>query len=246
MSKPVADSHEFTVVDSTLMMKVLYGFAIVALLSATISVAGKWYGRSIAMGGYSDATTVHEIVIGNNVLAMPDNVIRFDKARRNGVAERLDLYVRYPRMDGYSAAARDEFNNASGNRTILFLTFEEQSMSRDMGGRFGPIYSSLIAKPGTPGPGGITLYGFNEKSGYLNEMLAVAERPGKDPFVARCLVGPSAEQSLAPCERDVLVGERLSLTYRFPKEFLADWQALDAAVLAFAAHGLKTGVAPKK
>ena len=77
-------------------------------------------------------------------------------------------------------------------------------------------------------------------------MLAVAERPGKDPFVARCLVGPSAEQSLAPCERDVLVGERLSLTYRFPKEFLADWQALDAAVLAFAAHGLKTGVAPKK
>ena len=41
MSKPVADSHEFTVVDSTLMMKVLYGFAIVALLSATISVAGK-------------------------------------------------------------------------------------------------------------------------------------------------------------------------------------------------------------
>ena len=42
------------------------------------------------------------------------------------------------------------------------------------------------------------LYGFTEKSGYLNEVLAVAERPGDTPFVARCLSGPSAEQSLAP------------------------------------------------
>ncbi len=108
MSKPVADSHEFTVVDSTLMMKVLYGFAIVALLSATISVAGKWYGRSIAMGGYSDATTVHEIVIGNNVLAMPDNVIRFDKARRSETTSVTEVSARYERRHG--VAMRVEFD----------------------------------------------------------------------------------------------------------------------------------------
>ncbi len=63
-------------------------------------------------------------------------------------------------------------------------------------------------------------------------MLAVAERPGKDPFVARCLSGPTAEELLAPCERDIQVGDSLSLTYRFPREFLGDWQALDAAIAA--------------
>ncbi|PLP61078.1 hypothetical protein CYK37_01935 [Mesorhizobium loti] len=246
MSKPTTETPEFTVADSGLMVKVFYAFAIVVVLSVAISAAGKWLGHSIAMGGYSDDTKVREVIIGNNVLAMPANFIRFEKARRNGDADRLDVYLRYPKMDGYSAAARDDFNNARGKRTVLFLTFEEQAMSRDMSGRYAPIYSSLIMQPGMPGPADTTIYGFTEKSGYLNETLVVAERPGQEPFVARCLAGPSAEQSLAPCERDVLVGDRLSLTYRFPKEFLADWPALDAAVLAFAARTLKTGAALKK
>lgn len=246
MNKSTADTPEFTVVDSAMMVKVFYAFAFVMLLSVAISVAGKWFGHSIAMGGYSDDTKLREVVIGNNVLGVPANVIRFDKARRDGVTDRLDLYLRYPNMDGYSAAARDDFNNARSRRAILFLTFEQQAMSRDMSGRYAPIYSSLIVQPGAPGPGNTMLHAFTEKSGYLNETLAVAKRPGQEPFVARCLAGPSAEQSLAPCERDLLVGERLSLTYRFPKEFLAEWPALDAAVLAFATRSLKTGIAMKK
>jgi hypothetical protein len=150
------------------------------------------------------------------------------------------LYLRWPEMSGYSTAARDDFNHAGGSRRIIFLSFEERMMSRDMSGRFTPIYSSMIVKPGTLGPGGVVLYGFTEKSGYLNEVLAVAERPGDHPFVARCLSGPSAEESLAPCERDVQVGENLSLSYRFPKELLADWQVLEAAVLTETSRILKT------
>jgi hypothetical protein len=91
------------------------------------------------------------------------------------------------------------------------------------------------------GPAGTTVYDLNGKSGYLNEVLVVGPRPGKDPFVARCLVGPSAEESLAPCERDIHVGQDLSLSYRFPREFLDDWQAVDAAISSEAAHLLKPG-----
>ncbi|UVK36779.1 hypothetical protein LHFGNBLO_003739 [Mesorhizobium sp. AR10] len=236
-----ADGPEFDVVDSTLMKRVFYAFATLALLSVAISLGGKWFGRSIAMAGYTDDTTIHEVVIGNNVIAVPANVIRFVQARRDGIASRLDLYLRYPQMDGYSKAARDDFNHTGSARNIVFLSFEPQMMSRDMSGRFAPIYSAMIVQPGMPGPGGTTLYGFTEKSGYLNEMLAVAKRPGKDPFVARCLSGPSAEESLAPCERDILVGDSLTLTYRFPKSFLSDWQALDAAIATETAHFLKTG-----
>ncbi|TIM34114.1 MAG: hypothetical protein E5Y69_22000, partial [Mesorhizobium sp.] len=70
-------------------------------------------------------------------------------------------------MDGYSEAARDDFNNTGSSKNIIFLSLERQIMSRDMSGRFTPIYSALTAQPGTPGPGGTTLYGFTEKSGYL-------------------------------------------------------------------------------
>ena len=37
-----------------------------------------------------------------------------------------------------------------------------------------------------------------------------------------------------------LIGENLSLSYRFPKELLSGWRALDAAVLATSAGFLKT------
>lgn len=228
-------------VDPAFMMRAFYAFAVLAVLSVGISLAGKWFGRSIALAGHTEAKAIHEIVIGNNVLMVPANVVRFERARRDGIAERLDLYLRWPAMTGYSAETRDDFNHVGPEKKILFLSFEAQMMSRDMSGRFDPIYKSLIAEPGVPGQGGVVLYNFKEKSGYINEILAVAERGAETPFVARCLAGESAEESLAPCERDILVGDGLSLSYRFPKELLPGWRALDAAVLATATGYLKTG-----
>ena len=240
MTTATSENPELRVVDSSLMMKVFYAFALLAAVSVAISLTGKWIGHSIAMAGYTDDATPYEIVIGNNVIVAPANMIRFEQSRRDGIASRLDLYLRYPQMDGYSRDARDDFNGTDGRRTVLFLSFEPQTMSRDMSGRFEPIYSQLIEKQGAPGPAGTTVYKFIRKSGYLDETLVVGDRPGTMPFVARCLTGEAAAQSLAPCERDVLVGDELSLTYRFPEAFLANWQALDKAVAAKAESLLKT------
>lgn len=237
----MTDAPEVTVVDSMLMKRVFHAFAALALLSIAISLGGKWFGRAIAMAGYTDDRTIHEVVIGNNVIEVPANAIRFEQARRDGIASRLDLYLRYPQLDGYSEAARDDFNHSGSTKDIVFLSFEPRIMSRDMSGRFAPIYSALVARPGNAGPDGTTIYDFSARSGYLNEVLVVAGRPGKDPFVARCLSGPSAEESLAPCERDIHLGEDLSLTYRFPREFLNDWQTLDASISSEATRMLKTG-----
>ena len=124
---------------SRFMARVFVAFLVLAALSAIISVAGKWWGRSIALAGHSDDTTIREVVIGNNVLAVPANMIRFETARRSGVTARLDLYARWPQMDGYSNDARDDFNHGGNTRNILFLSFDEPIMSRDMSGRFEPI-----------------------------------------------------------------------------------------------------------
>ncbi len=234
------EEAEVKPIDSAFMMRIFYGLAALALLSLAISVGGKWLGKSIAMAGHTDDVTVHEIVIGNDVIAAPANTIRFERARRDGVTERLDLYLHWPDMRGYSADARDDFNHAGGARRVLFLTFEQRMMSRDMSGRFEPIYKSLVEPTGTAAQGGVTLYEFKPNSGYLNEVLAVAPSSGATPFVARCLTGQSAEESLAPCERDIHVGGNLSLTYRFPRELLQGWRSLDAAVLATARSLIRT------
>ena len=46
-----ANGPQLNVVDSKLMKRVFYVFAALAALSMTISVGGKWLGRSIAMAG---------------------------------------------------------------------------------------------------------------------------------------------------------------------------------------------------
>lgn len=234
--------NEYAPIGSTFIIRTFYGFSLLAALSVAISLAGKWFGHEIALAGHTESTVPYEIVLGNNVLKVPANMIRFERARRDGIAERLDIYLRWPDMTGYTKDARDDFNNLGPSKNILFLSFERQIMSRDMSGRFDPIYRSLIAQPGKPVEGGVVLYEFTEKSGYSNELLAVADRPGdKTPFVARCLSGPSAEESLAGCERDILVGDDLSLSYRFSRELLGKWQAVDEAVLSSARKMLQTG-----
>lgn len=235
MPQQASESPDFEIVTSSMMMKVFYGFAALAVLSAAISLGGRWFGHGIAMAGYTDDPTPKTIVIDNDVISAPANMIRFEKARHDGNASRLDLYVRWPEMDGYSDAGRAAFNNSDGQKRIVFLSFEPRVMTRDMSGRLEPIYNALTVKPGVPGPDGLTLFGFAETSGYLNEVLAVGARAGEPAFVARCLSGAPAEESLAPCERDVFVGKDLSLTYRFPRELLDEWRSLDKAVAAKAA-----------
>lgn len=222
------------------VVKVFYAFAALAIISLVISMGGKWLGKSIAMAGHTDDATTREIVIGNNVLVIPANTIRFEKARHSGVAGRIDLYLRWPALEGYSNTHRAAFNHENGLREIIFLTFEDRMTSRDMSGRFEPIYSALIEQQGTPGPGGLVRYGFRAQSGYVDETLMVGQRPGQTPFVARCLTGAAGEESLAPCERDIHLGDDLSLTYRFPSALLGAWKALDASVMARAVGYLQT------
>lgn len=226
---------------SDFVIRVFIGFAVLALISVGLSIAGKWAGRSIAMAGHTDDKTIHEIVIGNDVLAVPANMIRFERSRRDGVAARLDLYLRWPDMDGYSDAARDDFNHLDDSRRILFLTFEERIMSRDMSGRYEPIYRALTDPVGRPGPDGLTVYSFTKESGYVDEVLIVGEDTAGAPrFVARCLAGEQAKQSLAPCERDLHIGEGLTLTYRMPAELAASWREVDPAVRRAAEGFLQT------
>ncbi|TAN09170.1 MAG: hypothetical protein EPN45_08020 [Rhizobiaceae bacterium] len=227
-------------IDQALMFRVFYGFAALALLSLAILIAGHWLSRFLSNGDYTEDATLHEIVIGNNVLSVPSNAIRFSHARRDGEADRLDLYLHWPDMKGYTAATRDDFNDIGGRKAILFLTFEPRLMPLDMSGRFDPIYRTLIAEAGRPGENGLEFYDFKPDTGYAGEELAVAKRAGEQPFVARCLTGPSAAQSLAPCERDIAVGNRLTLLFRFPRNLLGSWQQLDKAVAQKASAYLKT------
>ncbi len=212
------------------MWRIFYVFAALALASAAISLVGKLVGPSLLLVGNTTDTTRREVVIGNNVLAVPANMIRFERGRHDGEAEKLDLFMHWPDLDGYSTALRDAFSDVDGSRSIVFVQISPQIMSRDMSGRLEPIYRHLIEGPASNGPAGLQVYRLKRQAGYLDELLVVGQRSGQEPFVARCLSGPSARDSLAACERDVHFGDGLSAIYRFSDHLLGEWKSLDAAV----------------
>lgn len=226
--------------DDGFARRVFYGFAALALAALAVNLAGRHFGAAISDGGHTADARLHEVVIGNDVVVAPANAIRHDAARVDGVAPRLDLYLRWPDMAGYTAATRDDFNAVGGRKSLIFLNFEPRGMSRDMSGRLAPIYRALIEPDSVDIGGGVRRHRFTEKSGYLGETLAIRETAGGEALVARCLDGEAAQSSLAPCERDIHIGDDLSLTYRFPAELLSDWPALEAAVRTKALEMVKT------
>lgn len=217
----------------------LFGWLLLAvivliLLSVAVNVGGRLLGPLIARGGHSDSTHGYEIIIGNNVLSIPANMIRFSNQRRDGVTRRLDLYARWPGLTGYTERDRAIFNLLTSKRHLIFMSIEQRTMSRDMSGRYLAIYAELIDPNGETAPGNLTVHRFLESSGYKGEELVLSDpSSGKPEFVARCLADSGAE-SFNSCERDVQFGRDLQILYRFPRSMLGECKSLDKAIVDFA------------
>ncbi|MHC1549144.1 hypothetical protein [Phyllobacterium sp. K27] len=226
---------------SFLVRKALYCLAALGGASLCLAIAGSFLGHVISLGGHTEDGSMQEIVIGNDVLQIPANMIRFDRQRRDGIAERIDLYLRWPEMLGYSPEFKDDFNGVTSGKRLLFLTFEARQGSQDMSGRYGPVYTPLTEGPGISGPANLTVYRFRTDSGFVNEELLVSPEHGvKSPFVVRCLDAPSSVDNLASCQSDIFVGNDLQLTYRFPRETLEDWKLLEKKIAEFAREHIKS------
>jgi hypothetical protein len=230
----IADDLPYRVIETSYARKVLAALALLAVGTAAISFGGKQLGHTLALAGRSEEPRIHRIMIGDEVVAAPANMIRQQRARRDGVATRLDLYMRWPEMDGYSEISHRAFDNVDPDRSLIFMSLEPRTMSRDMSGRLDPVYRMLVEPHGSEGPSSTMLYRFEQNSGYGDEELVVGQRTSMEPFVARCLIEAGGTETLTPCERDVSIGTSLSLSYRFSRSLLADWQKMDAAVISAA------------
>ena len=148
-----------------------------------------------------------EIVIGNNVISAPANAIRFERDRPTASPTGSTSICIGPICAATARPLRNDFNNVNGVKRIVFLSFEERMMSRDMSGRFEPIYRSLIDTPGKRRPGRHHLFRFQQEV-RLHERGAGGRRsrPAAEPFVARCLSGRAPRnrwrlRARHPCRR---------------------------------------------
>ena len=233
----------FIQVESRFFHRVFWAFAALAVLSLLISLGGQKLGTRLSMGGHTDDRTLHEVVIGNDVLSASANQIRYPEQRRGGIANRLDLYALWPDMEGFTEATRAAFNNTAPGKKLLFLSFEPRTLSRDMSGRLDPIYRKMISGDGQALSNGLFRYKLPESAGFIDEYLLVGAVSAGKMFVARCLGDENAGSILASCDRDIHVGDDLVMMTRFPSSLLADWKLLDASLDKFAGTIVKTTAA---
>lgn len=207
---------------------------VLALLSLAISLLGTQFGERWSLAGHSDSAEPFDVSIGLDRLQIPGNTIRFEEQRKTGASERLDLFLLWPQMTGYSRENRRHFDDLGQAGSLIFLQLSQSTMSRDMSGRVEPIYSHLFTGAQEGGPFGLSLHRFKAGTGYDREVLLTAPRPGRPDYAVRCLLpGPGDLPSSSDCQRDIHAGRDLTVLYRFSSELLPDWQQIDQAIESY-------------
>jgi hypothetical protein len=216
--------------------------AVIVLIAGAIgiNIAAHWYGKKILLAGHTVSDEQFSITIGQDRLRLQANTIRLGQQRQNGNAETVDLYLTWPDLQGYGVENRNTFDDLANSGSLLFLQLSQSTMSRDMSGRYEPIYLHLIEGDGQKLKYGLTLHRLRADSGYGQEVILTAPRQSATDYVVRCLL-PEAGQpaTSADCQRDIHVGRDLTVLYRFSASRLSEWETIDAAVQDYISQRLE-------
>lgn len=208
--------------------------SVMCLVTLAIAVTGRMIGNSISHAGNTADQTVYEIVIGNDVLSLSANVIRFESQRVSGAQSAVDTYFTWPEMSGYSLENRDIFNQTNSAHGLIFARIAQATMSRDMSGRFTPIYKRLTDGQPVAGPNGLDSFRLRAGAGYASELMYVERTLAERPYAVRCLVeeagSDAAFTTQTGCQRDIFIGKDLSVTYRFSIDLLPHWRQIETDI----------------
>lgn len=208
-----------------------------ALLLATlvIYIGGNFWSKSISHGGHTVDQSIHTITIGKGTLSIKANNIRFSEQRRDGVTNRLNLYFNWPKFTGYTEENASDFNNAGQNPQLVFVDITRTSGQMDMSNRFNPIYRNFIDSEPLEGPEDLIFYKMSENSNFRDELIYTERLVKERPFVIKCLANKEDNKtpSATECQRDINIIGDLSVTYRYSKHLLPNWQVIENKLIEY-------------
>ncbi len=211
------------------LVKVVMVFClVVATLVGCAHLIARYSGAQIARAGHTIKTQLRTVIIGQDVIKIPENMIRYPSQRKLAELQRLDLYLHWPSMGGYSAKLKAVFNKAANNKQIIFVSLEPRFSTLDMTGRIEPIYKQFFIGEATKLGQNLVVHHLDAAAGFVDE-ASIIQNNSPYPFSARCIMNMSGTTT-PYCMRDIHIGNNLSLTYRFHKDLLTDWLALDRAL----------------
>ncbi|WP_421723401.1 hypothetical protein [Bauldia sp.] len=209
------------------------GPAVWALLAAIAVAAAAWgvsraidaYHDRVALRGLKDKTTPVRVVVADEPLVIPANMIRHRNARRGGALDKIDLLLHWPSLDGFTTERAAAFKDSSSGAPLIYATLEPRVNDIDSDRRLSTIYARFFDGPAFIGPASLIGRRLNPTSRYADEIVYHAPY-GTAPFVTRCLA-EATEEIPATCIRDINIGYGLVVRYRFNEALLANWRTMD-------------------
>lgn len=177
------------------------------------------------------------VSVGATLFNIPTRAFRVKVQKHSGPQERVDLNFVYPSLEAPDAprhvsADTVELTAQPIDRIFLSISAHHDTMAPEL--RLRTIYPHYLAATSSPGPDGLTLRAFRDGSPYGNEDLFTANTPG---LVARCS-RDAATPGMCLNERRI---DGADLTFRFPREWLAQWRDVATAMERLTAqlHGTR-------
>jgi hypothetical protein len=171
-----------------------------------------------------------EVIVGNTRFLIPEHYTRYPSQRAGGRQQAMDMHALLPDLAPWSPDRQDEFSDNSVRSEVIYFSLREKATPLNSARRFKTIYSKyLAAGEPQPGPDGLELYSFNEKSGYAGQDILVG-KDSEDRMTLLLCDRRSALVESPNCSRSLLLGPNLELDYRYKREHLDDWRAIDDAV----------------
>lgn len=201
---------------------------LLALLTGVIFLIAKYTGDEIARAGHTIVTDTRRISINSDVITAPANIIRYASQRKLVEARQLDLYLHWPRLQGYSEELKDVFNDTQNKRDIIFVTLAPRFSTFDMSARIDPIYRKFFTTPALEIGNGLISHELDPNAGFIDEYLIV-EKNNPYPYSARC-IKTTTTVATPYCIRDIQIGKGLSLTYRFHVSLIPHWLTLERSI----------------
>ena len=155
------------------------------------------------------------VTVGGLDLLVPQDLIRFDHQKRDGVQERLDLAVPW------------QENNVEPTLIFVSITPKDEALAPPL--RVSSVYKRFLTSEIDSGPSNLAMRKFKDNTGYDDETLVYdPQNPGG--YFVRC--APQAEGQPPMCIREIRIADKIDVVYRFPQTLLADWTLLEQNVNA--------------
>jgi hypothetical protein len=174
----------------------------------------------------AETKTVSLTVVGTN-FNIPSNYIQLPKTRAGGLQDVVEMQALLPELAPYSADKADAFEDITASSKVLNLLIHPTKANLTEQQRLERIFLTQVKnREGTRADHGLTLFEFQDESGYANQELYIGQDSLGGTAVLLCdKVG--ADVTAPACRRDIDFTAGLGLSYEFKRGFLPQWRDID-------------------